>query len=243
MFYQLGRILVLGPIMKYWFKVRLTGVENIHAGGVIIAANHIDAGDTFSLPGLLRRRMVFAAKKELFTMTGIVGKLLRWVLLASGQAPLDRSGGQISKTGLGPLEAHLANGGLCGIFPEGTRSPSGHMYKGHTGVARLALANKVPVVPVAMHNTFLVKSRIGLPTMRDAWIEIGKPVYYRDYYGKYQDYDVIRWVTNDIMAQIQRMSGQEYLDVYAQAVKKAEITQDQALVYAKATPTTGMVQP
>ena len=120
---------------------------------------------------------------------------------------------------MGPVEAELAAGNLIGIFPEGTRTPDGRLYRGHTGVARLALENGVPVVPVGMVNTRLRRGPLGLPTMKGARIVIGAPLDYTPWRGQADSVRVLRWVTDDVMAHIQQLSGQEYVNVYASRVK------------------------
>ncbi|OYW71586.1 MAG: hypothetical protein B7Z24_02150 [Pseudomonadales bacterium 32-42-5] len=152
--------------MKRWFRVRLEGAENIPEGGCILAGNHLDAGDTFSLPALIGPQVTFPAKKELFEGKGFKRRFVAWFLRAVGQAPIDRAGGRQSAATLGSVEEILAKGGVVAIFPEGTRSPDGHLYKGHTGVARLALTSGKPVLPVGLINTRLVKKpRLSLTTI------------------------------------------------------------------------------
>ena len=221
--YSFFKTTLVRPAVRWWFRVTIEGTENIPAGGCLLAANHLDAGDTFSLPSLIKPTVTFPAKKELFMGKGIKGKVLAWFLTAVGQAPIDRSGGRASVTGLGSVEDVLAAGGVVGIFPEGTRSPDGRLYKGHTGVARMALTSGKPVVPVAMIDTRLVRSKIGIPTMKNARIMVGKPIDFREYAGQDNDLHVLRWVTNEVMAAIQQLTGQQYVDVYASRVKRGDL--------------------
>lgn len=163
--YSLFKTLIFRPICRWWFRVKIEGHDNIPDGGCILAANHLDAGDTIALPAMVNAQMVFPAKKELFIGKSLRGRIVAWFLTLVGQAPIDRSGGRASVSGLGSVESWLAGGGVVGIFPEGTRSPDGRLYQGHTGVARLALGQHKPVLPVALINTRLVKNRLGLPTI------------------------------------------------------------------------------
>lgn len=221
--YNFFKLTFVRPVVKYWLRVQISGAEKIPPGGCVLAANHLDAGDTFTLPALIKQQMTFPAKKELFQGRGLKGRALAWFLRAVGQAPIDRSGGRASATGLGSVTDVLAAGGVIGIFPEGTRSPDGRMYKGHTGVARLTLATGKPVLPVGLINTQLVRSRIGIPTMRRARIVIGDPVEFGEWAGQDNDHKVLRWVTNEVMASIQQLTGQSYVDVYASRVKRGEL--------------------
>ena len=151
--YSFFKATLVRPAVKWWFRVKIEGTEKIPDGGCVLAANHLDAGDTFSLPSLIKPKVTFPAKKELFMGKSLKGRVVAWFLTAVGQAPIDRSGGRASVAGLGSVEDVLDAGGVVAIFPEGTRSPDGRLYKGHTGVARLALTSGRPVLPVAMINT------------------------------------------------------------------------------------------
>ncbi|GAA2181898.1 lysophospholipid acyltransferase family protein [Brooklawnia cerclae] len=231
------------PAVKWWFRVKLEGVENIPDGGCVLAANHLDAGDTFSLPALIDPPVTFPAKKELFQGKGFKRRVVAWFLRAVGQAPIDRSGGKASASGLGSVEHVLASGGVIGIFPEGTRSPDGRLYRGHTGVARLTLDSGKPVLPVAMVNTHLIRSRIGIPTMRGARIVIGKPIDFGDWAGQGNNQRVLRWVTNEVMAEIQQLTGQEYVDVYASRVKRGDLKDADLTPYMLDHPNSGQPVP
>lgn len=221
--YGFFKTLLVRPATKWWFRVKIEGLENIPAGGCVIAANHLDAGDTFTLPALLAPQVTFPAKRELFEGKDFKTRLVAWFLRAVGQAPIDRTGGKASAAGLGSVAEVLASGGVVGIFPEGSRSPDGRLYKGHTGVARLTLGYGKPVVPVGLIDTKLVKSRLGIPTMRGARIVIGQPRSFDDWAGQGNDHRVLRWVTNEVMAEIQQLTGQTYVDVYASRVKKGDL--------------------
>jgi 1-acyl-sn-glycerol-3-phosphate acyltransferase len=134
---------------------------------------------------------------------------------------MDRSGGRASASSMDGVLGVLRNGQLLGIYPEGTRSPDGRLYKGKTGVARLVLSAGVPVIPVGMVNTQLVPSRLKFPTMRRPGIRFGRPLDFRAYAASGNDRTVLRWVTDEIMNAVMELSGQEYVDAYGTSVKSA----------------------
>ena len=141
---------------------------------------------------------------------------------------MDRSGGRVSLDGLGPVLKVLADGGMVGIYPEGTRSPDGRLYKGRTGVARMALAAGVPVVPVAMFNTSAVRTRLGVPWIWKPRIVIGKPRYFNEYAGQADDRETLRWITDEVMSDIQQLSGQTYVDAYGTSLKSGSLSAAEA---------------
>jgi 1-acyl-sn-glycerol-3-phosphate acyltransferase len=185
-----------------------------------LASNHLSFSDSIFLPLLARRPVVFLAKSEYFTGKGLKGALSRWFFLSTGQLPIDRSGGKASEaslnTGLGVLE----QGSLLGIYPEGTRSPDGKLYRGRTGIARMVLEAKVPVIPVAMIDTEKVQA-IGqkLPRIRRVGVVVGHPLDFSRFDGMEGDRMVLRAVTDEIMYELMKLGGQEYTDVYASTVK------------------------
>ncbi len=233
------------PLVKFGWGSRLEGEENIPAtGGVILASNHISAVDTVTLPALLRRRVTFPAKAELFEGNrGPASKVIAWALPAIGMVPLDRSGGRASMDGLGPILEVLRAGGIAGIYPEGTRSPDGRLYKGKTGVARLALVANVPVVPVAMIDSQITAKRLGIPWADHPIVRIGAPLDYSRYAGAQDDRRVIRWVTDDVMAHIQELSGQTYVDAYGTSLKYGGMTEEEAARRIKPRPGDGAEPP
>ncbi|MCA0297062.1 MAG: 1-acyl-sn-glycerol-3-phosphate acyltransferase [Actinobacteria bacterium] len=230
MWYDLFKNLLFRPVCWLLFQARLEGAENIPAeGGAVLASNHIAAGDTFVLPALMKRKLTFPAKAELFSGKGGFGsKVVAWFLKAVGQVPLDRSGGRVSLDGLGPVLKVLADGGLVGIYPEGTRSPDGRMYKGRTGVARLALAAGVPIIPVAVSHTVPIRTPLGIPWIWKPRIVIGTPRDFSAYAAGHDDRATLRWVTDEVMADIQAMTGQTYVDAYGTSVKSGSLSADEA---------------
>jgi 1-acyl-sn-glycerol-3-phosphate acyltransferase len=211
------------PLCHLLFRPWIEGEEHIPATGpAILVSNHISAGDTFLLPAMIRRRLTFPAKAELFAGRGVGPRIVAWFLRHVGQLPMDRSGGRASATSMDGVLGVLAKGELLGIYPEGTRSPDGRLYKGKTGVARLVLRAGVPIVPVGMVDSQFVRSKLfGIPLMRRPGVRIGPPIDFSRYAGAGNDRDVLRWVTDEIMTAVMRLSGQTYVDAYGASVKAA----------------------
>lgn len=228
--YEFFKLALFRPVAKYLMRATLTGEENIpETGGAVLAVNHLAASETYILPALMRRRLTFPAKAELFAGNrGLASKVVAWFLKAVGQVPLDRSGGRTSLDGLRPVLNVLAEGGLVGIFPEGTRSPDGRLYRGKTGVARIALTADVPVIPIAAFDTQTVRSRIGIPWVSRPRLVVGEPLNFSAYAGLGEDRAVIRWVTDEVMAAIQELSGQTYVEAYASSVKYGSLSAEEA---------------
>jgi 1-acyl-sn-glycerol-3-phosphate acyltransferase len=212
---------VLGPVLKTLFRPWVKGLDNVPAGGAaIIASNHLSFSDSIFMPLMVPRPVVFLAKSEYFTGKGIKGKLTAAFFRLTNQLPMDRSGGAASALSLNAGMDVLKNGSLLGIYPEGTRSPDARLYRGKVGVARLALAARVPVIPVAMIGTDKVQP-IGkrVPNIRRIGMIFGEPLDFSRYYGMEDDRLVQRSVTDEIMYELRRLSGQEYVDEYAAVVK------------------------
>jgi 1-acyl-sn-glycerol-3-phosphate acyltransferase len=222
MFYWFMKNLVAGPILKTVFRPWVTGSENIpKTGGVILASNHLSFIDSVFLPLLIERRITFLAKSDYFTSRGPKGWFIKNFLKGTGMLPIDRSGGKASEASLNTGLRVLAQGDVLGIYPEGTRSPDGKMYRGRTGVARMVLEGHVPVVPIAMIDTEKVMP-IGskLPRVRRIGVIIGEPLDFSRFEGLESDRFILRSVTDEIMYELSKLSGQEYVDVYASSVKE-----------------------
>ncbi len=222
MFYWFMKNLVAGPILKTVFRPWVTGAENIpKTGGVILASNHLSFIDSVFLPLLIERRITFLAKSDYFTSRGPKGWFIKNFLKGTGMLPIDRSGGKASEASLNTGLRVLAQGEVLGIYPEGTRSPDGKMYRGRTGVARMVLEGHVPVVPVAMIDTEKVMP-IGhkIPRVRRIGVIIGEPLDFSRFEGLESDRFILRSVTDEIMYELSKLSGQEYVDVYASSVKE-----------------------
>jgi 1-acyl-sn-glycerol-3-phosphate acyltransferase len=212
----------LGTSLWIIFRPRAWGVKNVpRHGPVIIASNHLSFSDHFFGPLPVPRKVVFLAKAEYFTGRGVKGLISKVFFTGVGQIPVDRGGGvaseQAIRTGLGVL----ADGHVLGIYPEGTRSPDGRLYRGKTGVARLAIESGAPVVPCAMINTFQFQPPTTIwPNMRyRPGVRFGKPLDFSRYHGQETDGQLLRTVTDEIMQAIAKLSGQEYVDVDARRAK------------------------
>jgi 1-acyl-sn-glycerol-3-phosphate acyltransferase len=220
-FYWLMKRVLVGPFLHVFFLPWSEGVENVpEEGPAILVSNHLSFSDSVFLPLVVSRRVTFLAKSEYFTGSGIKGRATAAFIRAIGQLPVDRSGGKASQDALGGGMQVLENGELLGIYPEGTRSPDGRLYRGRTGVARLALESGVPVIPVAMIDTEKVQPPGKLvPHLGRVGVRIGEPMDFSRYKGLEGDRFVLRSVTDEIMYELMRLSGQEYVDVYASKAK------------------------
>ncbi|MGH3916231.1 MAG: lysophospholipid acyltransferase family protein [Pseudonocardiaceae bacterium] len=230
MFYWLLKHLLLGPLMRLACRPQIRGAEHVPArGGAILASNHLAVADSFFLSLMVQRRVTFLAKGEYFTSPGVRGWLTRQFFSAAGQVPIDRSSASAAQAALDTGVRLLARGHLLGIYPEGTRSPDGRLYKGKTGVARLALEAGVPVIPVAMVGTDRVNpigSRMWRP--HPVEIRVGVPLDFSRYEGLAGDRFVERSMVDEIMYSLMELSGQEYVDIYASSVKEREATRRRA---------------
>jgi 1-acyl-sn-glycerol-3-phosphate acyltransferase len=212
----------LGPWLKAIWRPRVEGLENIpETGGAILASNHLSFCDSFFLPVVVKRRVTFLAKAEYFTTPGLKGRLSRIFFSAIGQVPIDRDDADAAKGALTAGVRILRQGDLLGIYPEGTRSPDGRLYKGKTGVARMALEARVPVIPVAMIDTEkTMPTGRKLPHLRPRpGVRFGKPLDFSRYEGLAGDRFVERSMTDEILYELMQLSGQEYVDVYAAKMK------------------------
>jgi 1-acyl-sn-glycerol-3-phosphate acyltransferase len=225
MIYSLFKYLLFTPVMRVILRGKVSGAEHIPAhGGVILASNHIAAADAYVLPALIHRQLLYPAKAELFRGDrGFGSKVVAWFLKLINQVPMDRADPRDRLAALAPILARLKEGGVVAIYPEGTRSPDGRLFKGKTGVARLALAAGVPVIPVAVSNTYKVKGPFGIPWLKNPTVEIGEPLDFSEYAGQVNNHEVLRFVTDEVMAAIQQLSGQVYVDVYGASVKSGAV--------------------
>lgn len=217
MLYWFFKHLVFGPLLKTIFRPWVEGAENIPAHGpVIIVGNHLSIVDSFFMPLMIDRRVYFLAKSDYFTGKGIGGWIVKSFMLAVGQLPIDRSGGRASEASLNTGLKVLDRQDVLGIYPEGTRSPDGLLYRGRTGVARLVLESGALVVPAVMIDTDKALPKgAKLPKIRRIGTVIGKPLDFTRFRGMAADRFILRSVTDEIMLEIQKLSGQQYEDVYA----------------------------
>jgi 1-acyl-sn-glycerol-3-phosphate acyltransferase len=221
MFYWLLKWVLVGPVLKLVFRPHTEGAENVpDEGAAILASNHLSYADWLFMPLTLARRVTFVAKAEYFTTPGLKGWFQKQFFSGSGQVPIDRSGASAAEGALQSAKKVLGAGELFGIYPEGTRSHDGKLYRGKTGVARLALEMKVPVVPVAVVGTDVVAppgKKFGSFTR--PVVRFGTPLDFSRYEGLENDRFILRSITDEIMYEIMRLSGQEYVDMYATQAK------------------------
>jgi len=222
-FYWLLKNGVLGPLISTVFRPTIEGAHHVPAEGpVIVVCNHLSFVDSIFLPLAVPRRMSYLAKSDYFTGTGLRGAIVRWFFTSAGQLPIDRAGGKASEASLNTGLQVLSEGRVLGLYPEGTRSPDGRLYRGRTGVARMVLEAHVPVIPAAVIGTDNVMS-LGqkLPKVAKVSVRIGEPLDFSRFEGMEGDRFVLRSITDEIMYRINQLSGQEYVDVYASSVRKA----------------------
>jgi 1-acyl-sn-glycerol-3-phosphate acyltransferase len=204
---------VLTPLLRFFWRVRVEGLEHVpESGAAILASNHISFSDSIFLPLVLRRRITFVAKAEYFD-----DPKTAWFFRAVGQIPIKRTGGSASMAALDSAAEVLEDGHLFGIYPEGTRSPDGRLYKGKTGVARLALRCQVPVLAVAMIGTKEIQpiGQVKPNIFRPITVRISPPMDFSKYYDRPTDPKVLREITDEIMFELRGLSGQEYVHTYA----------------------------
>lgn len=216
---------ILTPLLYALWRPRATGVDNVpRHGPAILAGNHLSFADHFFGPLPVPRKVTFIGKHEYFTGRGLKGLIIRAFMAAVGVIPVDRSGGKASEAALNTGLRVLHEGKLLGIYPEGTRAPDNRLYRGKTGVARLVMESKAPVVPMAMLHTYeLMPPGRRLPRLGiRPEVRFGAPLDFSRYYGEPADQDVLRAITDEIMQALRELSGQEYVDAYAADVKAAK---------------------
>ena len=221
MFYWALKGVILGPLLRLFFRPWVEGLENVPTEGpVILASNHLSFSDSIFLPLVVPRRVTFMAKSDYFTGTGVKGRLTAFFFRGIGQVPVDRSGGAASQAAIDTAMAILNEGHILGIYPEGTRSPDGHLYRGKTGVARMALEAGARVVPVAMIDTEKIQPPGKIfPKIMRVGIKFGPALDFSRYEGMEGDRFVLRSITDEIMYELMTLSGQEYVDIYATKAK------------------------
>jgi len=221
-FYWFLKWIAIGPVLRIVFRPVVEGAHHVpEEGPAILASNHLSYADWLFMPLTLARRVTFVAKAEYFTTPGIKGWFQKKFFSGSGQVPIDRSGATAAEGALSAATRILSGGELFGIYPEGTRSHDGKLYRGKTGVARLALETGVPVIPVAVLRTDVVAPpgrKFG--TFTRPGVRFGRPLDFSRYEGLENDRYILRSITDEIMYEIMRLSGQEYVDQYATAAKE-----------------------
>lgn len=234
MIYWVLKVIVVGPILRVLFRPWATGSDHIPArGGAILASNHLSFSDSIFLPLMVSRRITFPAKKEYFTGTGVKGWATKMFFTSTGQIPIDRAGGEASMVAVRQGMKVLRRGELFGIYPEGTRSPDGKLYRGKTGMARMALEAGVPIIPVAMIDTDKAQpTGQKIPNLHQVGVKIGAPMDFSEHKGREDDRELLRQITDQVMHALAALSGQEYVDEYAATVKERIATERKARVSA-----------
>lgn len=222
MLYWFLKWVAIGPLLRVIFRPVAEGADNVpESGPAILASNHLSYADWLFMPLTIPRRVTFVAKAEYFNTPGIKGWFQRKFFAGSGQVPIDRSGATAAEGALSSAKRILSEGELFGIYPEGTRSHDGRLYRGKTGVARLALETGVPVIPVAVLGTDVVAppgKKFGHFTRPR--VRFGRPLDFSRYQGMENDRFILRSITDEIMYEIMKLSGQEYVDKYATKAKE-----------------------
>jgi 1-acyl-sn-glycerol-3-phosphate acyltransferase len=224
-FYWLAKFVLLGPLLRGLWRPWAEGLDNIPTDRpAILASNHLSFCDSFFMPVMVPRKVTFLAKAEYFTTPGIKGFFSRMFFAGVGQVPIDRDDADASRAALRTGVRVLGEGKLLGIYPEGTRSPDGRLYRGKTGVARMALESGAVVIPCAMVNTAVIQPAGRMvPKLRPRpGVRFGKPLDFSRYEGMSGDRFVERSMPDEIMYELMQLSGQEYVDRYASKVKKSE---------------------
>jgi 1-acyl-sn-glycerol-3-phosphate acyltransferase len=220
-FYWFLKLIALGPVIRLIFRPRVEGEEHVpEEGAAILASNHLSYADWLFMPLAIPRRVTFVAKAEYFNTPGLRGWFQRKFFAGAGQVPIDRSGATAAEGALSSARQILEDGELFGIYPEGTRSHDGRLYRGKTGVARLALECRVPVIPVAVVGTDVVAppgKKFGQFTR--PIVRFGPPLDFSRYGGMEEDRYILRSIADEIMYEIMQLSGQEYVDMYAGPAK------------------------
>ncbi|MGA0857505.1 MAG: lysophospholipid acyltransferase family protein [Candidatus Nanopelagicales bacterium] len=223
MLYWILKVVFLGPLIRLLYRPKIIGKKNIpRRGAAIIASNHQSFSDSIFLPLAVPRKITFLAKSEYFTGRGIKGFFTKMFFAGVGQVPIDRSGGRASEAAVLTAVQILNSGRLLGIYPEGTRSPDGRLYRGRTGIVSIAFEENVQIITVALKVTFdFQPTGTLIPKIKRVTITFGEPMYLEDFQGKEKDLGALRDATNLVMQQIQALGGQTYVDIYATKAKEA----------------------
>jgi 1-acyl-sn-glycerol-3-phosphate acyltransferase len=216
MFWWLMKYVILGPWLRLLYRRKATGLENVPAEGpAILAANHQSFLDDLLLPLVVRRKITILAKADYFDRW-----ITAWFFKAAGCVPVRREGGSAAQAAIKTAVEALREGKLIALFPEGTRSPDGRLYRGKTGVARIAMEARVPVIPVAIVGTYqLWPYDRKLPRAGRTEVRFGKPLSFERRFETPIDRFVLRSATDEIMYEIMMLSGQEYVDDYGSRAK------------------------
>ena len=229
--YWLIKILLAVPLLHLFFRIEVHGRENLpRRGAAIIASNHLSTIDSVFVPLVIPRKVTYLAKSQFTTGRSLGAWFRRNFMRLIGQLAIDRSGGSASAAGIAAGAGVLQRGELLGIYPEGTRSPDGRLYRGRTGIARILVEAPSPVIPVAVFGTPAVMPKgAKFPRLgRRVLIVFGPPLDFSRYAGLAEDRFVLRAITDEIVHEIGKLSGQEYTDVYASSVRPGTASREAA---------------
>ena len=215
--YAIGKVMV-SPLARLIWRPKVSGIDNVPTTGpAILASNHLSVIDSVIIPSVMARNVYYLAKDEYFVAPGLKGAVMKQVMYGLNQIPVDRSGGRKSLMALDAALPVLRAGHVLGIYPEGTRSPDGRLYRGRPGVAKLALDAPAPIIPVGLVGTDKVQP-IGATIPRpgpDVEVRIGEPLDLSGWQGGDVDSKGLRELTHQLMAAIRALTGQEYVARYA----------------------------
>lgn len=220
--YWLIKTLLVSPLMHVLFTIQVHGRENLpRRGPAIIASNHLSAIDSVFVPAVIPRQVSYLAKSQFTSGPGLAAWFRREMMASLGQLSIERRGGSEAVAGISAAARVLQTGGLLGIYPEGTRSPDGRLYRGRMGIARIVFETRSPVIPVAIFGTpQILPKGARFPRLgRRVTIVFGAPLDFTRYTGLDDDRFVLRSIADEVMHAIAELSGQEYVDVYATAAR------------------------
>jgi 1-acyl-sn-glycerol-3-phosphate acyltransferase len=221
MWYWIFKYLTLGPAIRLIGRPRIEGRDRLpKTGPAILASNHQAIADSLFLPLMVPRKVLFVTKLDAFASAGVWGAITRWICTVAGQIPIDRSNSRAARAALDTSARLLDEGNVLGIYPEGTRSPDGRVYKGRTGVVRIAAATGAPVVPVGIRGTRDVNP-IGSAIWRFGKVRVvlGEPMDFSPVHDRLNDARALREATDGLMHVIAELAGQDYVDVYAETLR------------------------
>ncbi len=230
MLYWVLKWIVVGPWLRVLYRPWTQNMDVVpKQGSAILVSNHLSFSDSFFLPLVCPRPITFLAKAEYFTGKGIKGLFSKMFFTGVGQVPIDRTSGRAAEAAINTGIRILKQGDLLGIYPEGTRTADGRLYRGKTGMARMALESHSPVIPVAMIGTYEIQPPGKVrPKIRRVGIRFGEPLEFGRYEGLEGDRFVLRSVTDEVMYALMELSGQEYVDMYASRAKALRKEEERA---------------
>jgi 1-acyl-sn-glycerol-3-phosphate acyltransferase len=215
---------ILPPVVGRYLHLQVEGLENIpDTAPVIVASNHLSFIDSIVIPIAVPRPVYYLGKADYWDSWRT-----RWFFKGAGVVPVKREGEGSGDAALDTGVEILASGDIVGIYPEGTRSPDGRLYRGKTGPVRMALAAGVKVVPTAVIGTDKAQpAGTYAITRHPVTVRFGRPLDFSRYAGQEGDPFALRSATDELMYEIMMLSGQEYVDEYASKVKSGAVVLDE----------------